>query len=165
MTRGRKPKPTEQKKLQGNPGKRGLNKNEPKPDVVIPDCPEHLQGAARTEWKRITEELVKLKLISNVDRAALASYCEAWGMLVKASKKLKTQGEVITSDEGGMYQNPWLSIRNKSMEQVLKFSAEFGMTPSSRSRIKTEIPQPGEEGNGMEGFLFGNQSVKVTTPK
>jgi len=30
---GRKPKPTALKIIEGNPGKRPLNKNEPKPDI------------------------------------------------------------------------------------------------------------------------------------
>ncbi|HZK10243.1 MAG TPA: phage terminase small subunit P27 family, partial [Clostridia bacterium] len=35
-TRGRKPKPTALKVLEGNPGKRPLNKNEPQPERKAP---------------------------------------------------------------------------------------------------------------------------------
>ncbi len=157
MTRGRKPKPTALKKLEGNPGKRALNKKEPKPDAGIPECPDHLQGTARTEWKRITQELHKLKLISRVDRAALAICCSAWADYVKACGKLKTQGEVIISDNGGMYQNPWMAIKKRSMEQIMKFYAEFGMTPASRSRVKVDDESPEDE---LEKMLFG-AGVKV----
>lgn len=156
--RGRKPKPTSVKELEGNPGKRALNRAEPKPPSVVPDCPEHLQGPARTEWKRITAELLKLKLIAQVDRAALAAYCMAWGDMVKATNKLKKEGEVIISDKGGMYQNPWVSIRNSAMERVLKISAEFGMTPSSRTRVRVQEQTPEDE---MEKMLFGPH-VQVT---
>ena len=38
-TRGRKPKPTAIKELEGNPGKRPLNANEPKPERKAPRCP------------------------------------------------------------------------------------------------------------------------------
>jgi P27 family predicted phage terminase small subunit len=156
--RGRKPKPTKQKELEGNPGKRALNKREPKPDAAIPPCPQHLKGPARTEWDRITKELVKLKMISNLDRASLVAYCSAWGDYVKACNKLTTQGEVIISEAGNVYQNPWVGIKNKSMEKIVKISAEFGMTPSSRSRLKVETPTEEDE---MAGFLFGKK-VKVT---
>ena len=54
--RGRKPKPTDQKRLEGNPGKRQLNDQEPEPEVAIPDCPEHLDPEARAEWQRVTQE-------------------------------------------------------------------------------------------------------------
>ncbi|MDV7837578.1 phage terminase small subunit P27 family, partial [Pseudomonas aeruginosa] len=42
--RGRKPKPTAKKALAGNPGKRALNKDEPKfSDVTDIDAPGHLR--------------------------------------------------------------------------------------------------------------------------
>src|SRR5512138_3920234 len=106
--RGRKAKPTALKELEGNPGKRKLNYKEPKPEVVIPSCPNHLKGVARQEWNRITKELAKLKLITVVDRAALAAYCTAYKDYVRAENKLKTEGEVIFSIQGSAYQNPWV---------------------------------------------------------
>ncbi len=39
---GRKPKPTAVKKLEGNPGKRKLNKNEPVPAKGMSTCPDWL---------------------------------------------------------------------------------------------------------------------------
>lgn len=38
--RGKKPKPTNLKILEGNPGKRPLNLNEPKPIPIAPECPD-----------------------------------------------------------------------------------------------------------------------------
>jgi len=38
--RGRKSKPTSLKKLEGNPGKRPLNLNEPIPLQIAPELPE-----------------------------------------------------------------------------------------------------------------------------
>ena len=145
MTRGRKPKPTETKKLEGNPGKRAINNQEPKPRVVIPSVPEHLQGEARAEYKRISAELSILKIITNLDRAALVSYCQAWGDYVKACQKIKTEGEVITSDKGNLYQNPWVGIKTGAMDRMLRISAEFGMTPSSRTRLKVESESEDDE--------------------
>lgn len=158
MTRGPKPKPSQLKELEGNPGKRGKNKTEPKPESAIPACPSHLKGAARTEWNRLAEELFKLKILTNIDRAALAICCTAWANYVKACNKLEKEGEVMISEKGGMYQNPWVGIRNRSMDQIQKFYSEFGMTPSSRSRVHADNPTEEDE---MAGFLFGNKNVKV----
>lgn len=157
MTRGRKPKPTETKKLEGNPGKRKLNSQEPQPDVAIPECPKHLREIARQEWVRITAELVKLKIITNIDRAALVAYCQAWEDYVYASSMVEVEGAVITSEKGGCYQNPWVSIKNSAMDRMVRISAEFGMTPSSRSRIKVETPTSEDE---MAKYLFG-KNVQV----
>lgn len=155
--KGRRPKPSVVRKLEGNPGKRAMNKQEPKAAAGVPKCPEHLKGVARTEWKRIILELAEMKVLSRVDRAELTLCCSAWGMYVKACQKIEKEGEVIISDGGGMYQNPWVAIRNRSMEQIHKFYTEFGMTPSSRSRIKVETPTEEDE---MASLLFGSK-VKV----
>jgi P27 family predicted phage terminase small subunit len=155
--RGRKPKPTALKQLAGNPGKRALNVKEPVASEGAPECPAHITGEARKEWDRLVAELAEMKLLSKVDRAELALCCSAWGMYVKACKTLEKEGEVIVSDKGGMYQNPWVAIRNRSMEQVHKFYTEFGLTPSSRSRVKVESPNEEDE---MASLLFG-ANVKV----
>ena len=42
-TRGRKPKPTAMKELEGNPGKHPLNTSEPKPNKKAPACPKWLE--------------------------------------------------------------------------------------------------------------------------
>jgi len=56
MAAGRKRKPTVLKVLEGNPGKRPLNKNGPKPKPVAPKTPKHLNSVAKKEWKRVAAE-------------------------------------------------------------------------------------------------------------
>jgi P27 family predicted phage terminase small subunit len=152
---GRKAKPTSQKILEGNPGKRALNNKEPKPDVAIPECPGHIKGEARREWDRITVELHALGILTKIDRAALAAYCTAWGDYVYAETHLLTEDEVIESIKGGKYQNPWVGIKTSAMDRMVRIAAEFGMTPSSRSKIKVETPS---EEDLMAGFLFGKKT-------
>ncbi len=74
MARGRKPDPTKLKLLKGNPGKRAI-KNEPEPEVCIPDPPDHLDDVAVGEWNRIAPQLEQLGLLSDIDMVALAMYC------------------------------------------------------------------------------------------
>jgi len=56
-TRGRKPKPTALKVLEGNPGKRPLNLNEPKPEKKASKCPSWLEPEAKKEWRRMSKTL------------------------------------------------------------------------------------------------------------
>ena len=51
-TRGRKPTPTALKVLEGNPGKRKLNDNEPRPDKKAPSCPKWLEPSGAGSQKR-----------------------------------------------------------------------------------------------------------------
>lgn len=130
-----------------------MNAKEPRPIARIPDCPRHLTGVARAEWTRIARILFRLHVITDLDRAALAAYCSAYADYVKASNKLKTQGEVIKSAEGNGYQNPWTGIKKRSMDQMVKFGAEFGLTPSSRVRLRVDGTDVEEE---KERNLFPN---------
>jgi P27 family predicted phage terminase small subunit len=77
-----------------------------------------------------------LGLLTEIDRAALAAYCVAWGRWVDAEQNLQKYGTVIKSpDKGWLVQSPYLSIANRAMDQMAKMLTEFGMSPSSRSRV------------------------------
>lgn len=76
--RGRKPKPTAVKQLEGNPGKRQLNANEPKPAARAPSCPKWLEDDAKKEWRRLAKQMEQLGILTEVDMAAFAGYCQAY---------------------------------------------------------------------------------------
>jgi P27 family predicted phage terminase small subunit len=141
MVRGRKPIPTHLKILHGNPGKRPLNEAEPTPPADRPERPPHLAGEAAAEWDRVCELLDKMGLLSSADRAVIAAFCEAWGRWVEAEAMVRKIGAVIVTKEKTLYQNPYLAVANKAIEQFTKLAAELGLTPSSRSRVKTTKPQ------------------------
>jgi len=138
MIPGPKPKPLEVKQLEGDLHKERWNLNAPKPITSQPTCPAHLCTTAKTEWKRIVPELSTLGILTKIDRAALAAYCEAYGEWVEACRLMKGKSPVIKTAAGNIIQNPLLGIKHKCTEQMYKFLVEFGMTPSSRTRITTE---------------------------
>jgi len=136
--RGRKPKPTAIKRANGNPGRRALNPNEPKPPASKPTCPSHLSSAAKTEWRRIAGTLHDMGVVTTVDRAALAAYCQAYGRWVEAEKRLAETPTLLKTPSGYVQQSPWLSVANKQMELMNRYMVELGITPASRSRISVE---------------------------
>ena len=95
MIRGPKPKPTAMRRMQGNPGKRGYNHAEPQPPEGMPDCPAHLNAAARDEWDRLAHVLNYMGVVTAIDRAALAAYCQCYGRWVEAEEKLKTNPTML----------------------------------------------------------------------
>jgi len=142
MAAGRKPKPTNLRLLQGNPGKRPLNKKEPKPKPRTPPCPRHLMPRAKKEWRRVCKELQALGIITAIDRSVLAMYCQYWARWCDAEERVRHDGEVIRTTNGNRIQNPELGVANRAAELCHKFAAEFGMTPSSRTRVSTEWAAP-----------------------
>lgn len=135
MKRGTKPQPTTLKLLKGNPGKRPLNPHEPKPSAGVPECPAWLDEDARAEWSRITPELERLGLLTTVDFAALANYCQAFADWKAAVVTLREEGRILTSEKGNLMSHPAVVHRNHAAALMLKFAVEFGFTPSSRSRV------------------------------
>jgi len=155
--RGRRPLPTRMKVLTGNPGKRPLNEHEPQPEPRIPDCPPQLGPIAREEWDRLVGELASLRMVTALDRSALAAYCNAYGLWAEATEAIQKYGTMVKSPTGYPIQSPYVSIANRQAEIMMRIASEFGFTPASRSRISTPpedwpqaslfdpVPKPDEE--------------------
>src|SRR5437763_14064864 len=110
--RGRRPKPTRLKMLTGNPGKRPLNDAEPRPQANVPECPPELGPVAHKEWYRLVGERAALRLLTNLDRAALAAYCGAYALWAEATQAIQKYGAMIKSPTGFPLQSPYLAIAN-----------------------------------------------------
>jgi P27 family predicted phage terminase small subunit len=109
-TRGRKPTPTALKKLEGNPGKRPLNNSEPKPDKKAPSCPKWLEPEAKKEWRRLAKQMEALGILTEVDMAAFAGYCQAYARWKEAEEFITQHGTIVRTPSGYWQQVPQVSI-------------------------------------------------------
>ena len=125
------------KVLTGNPGKRPLNMDEPQPEPAIPDCLPELGEVAKREWDRLVGELATLRIITNLDRAALAAYCNAYALWAGSIESIQKYGTMVKSPNGYPVQSPYIAIANRQAEIMLRIASEFGFAPASRSRIAT----------------------------
>ncbi len=110
----------------------------------MPDPPEHLGEIGKAKWRELSAELDRLGILTVVDTDALLVYCDAYETYIDAKAQVDDpdQGAVVFTDKGNPIQNPWLSIKNQALERMMKVMAEFGMTPSSRSRVGVAKSQP-----------------------
>lgn len=154
--RGRKPKPTRLKLIEGNPGRWPLNAGEPRPDPKPPTCPAHLSPSAKAEWKRLIRDLFALGVITPFDRAALAAYCVSYGRWVEAERKLRETPILIKIPSGYIQQSPWLTIANKALELMHRYMAEIGLSPVSRARVDARPPQRYSKFDGLIGGRTGS---------
>lgn len=151
---GRKPKPTKIHLLNGNPSRLNLDArmaSEPKPKPIAPDCPEHLDDAARAEWFATAPELERVGLLTLLDKAAFAAYCQVYSRWVNAEEHIKKHGLLIKSPNGYPMPNPYLNIATRALDQMMRLLVEFGLSPSARSRI--EVKTPSEDPDPMERLL------------
>jgi P27 family predicted phage terminase small subunit len=118
----------------------------------MPDCPEYLDDTARGEWQRTGAVLREMGLLSLADRTALAAYCMVYSRWVQAEAAVKKYGAIVKSPEKGFpMKSPYLTVADQAMESMRKFMVEFGLTPSSRSRIK--VPDAGQAGDEFDSFM------------
>jgi P27 family predicted phage terminase small subunit len=149
---GRKRKPTALKLLQGNPGKRAVRDDEPKPAVCVPHPPDHLSDAAKEHWRQIGQELASVGILTKIDADALGMYCEAFARWVHANEQIRQFGPLVKAPSGYPMQSPFLAIANKAFDQMRAMLTEFGMTPSSRTKVHAAKP---DDDDAMERFLRG----------
>ncbi len=150
---GRKPKPTKLKMLEGNPGKRKLNAKEPDPGRGLPTCPVWLLPEAKREWRRLAQKLNLMGVLTEADRATFAAYCQAYARWYEANKHIELEGSVFVTEKGYQQQSPWVGIANTNHRLMMQAAAEFGLTPSARSRIVADTePKAGDD---MEDLLRG----------
>ena len=99
-TRGRKPKPTTMKELEGNPGKHPLNTSEPKPNKKAPACPKWLEPEAKKEWRRLAKQMEAIGILTEVDMAAFAGYCQAYARWKEAEEFITQHGTIVKTPSG-----------------------------------------------------------------
>lgn len=151
-TRGRKPKPTAIKKLEGNPGKRRLNESEPQPMSADIRAPKgKLPPEGRALWRALAPQLSDLGVLKSTDLPALEVLCLHYAMVRRAWKILDEQGSTVENlvlvDESdpsagtitlGVKKHPAAGVFRENAMAFKGFLTEFGLTPSSRVRIKAE---------------------------
>lgn len=147
--RGPKPTPTDVLKLRGS-WRANINPDEPEPPKGKPVCPVRLTGQAKTCWQRMTKLLDEMNVLTLVDGNALCRYCLLWARYVDVEKWLIKYGRngnampIVRHEKVVAFGRlPQTSVAAQLCDQLLRLEQQFGLTPSSRSRMTTAAA-PGE---------------------
>ena len=155
-TRGRKPKPTALKLLEGNPGKRPLNDREPVPPKATLKCPAWLLPEAKKEWKRLAPALEAMGVLTMADLTAFEGYCQAYARWKEAEAFITQHGSIFQTPSGYVQQVPQVSIAQQHLKIMQSLCSEFGLTPATRARIIAGAgSEDGASEDPMERLLKG----------
>lgn len=154
---GRKAKPVSLQLLDGN--KNRLTKKEikerqetedrlkPPSDKVRP--PTWLGKFGKKEFRRIVKEMHELDLLTNIDVAALAAYCDAYEDYIDCTAIIQEEGLMVEytnkAAETNKVPHPLLTKKKQLHEQMKALAVEFGLTPSARAKLampKKEKKEP-----------------------
>ncbi|HHX9802610.1 TPA: phage terminase small subunit P27 family [Salmonella enterica subsp. enterica] len=140
--------------LKGNPGKRAINRDEPKPPVRVPPLPAHFSKRAKYWHKRIAQELAQMGVLTGMDERALELLIEAYEEYRQHLETLEEEGYTYktTSMAGdtSIKMHPAAALKADAWKRIRSMLGEFGMTPASRSKVK--VSGPGEA-DPLEEFL------------
>ncbi len=109
-----------------------------KPNPGRPTCPSWLDGAAKREWRRIVPELERLGLLTKVDRACLAGYCQAWSEFKAATELIQKEGRVVS---GPIRPHPAVAMQRSAWSAIQQFATRFGLDPADRLKVETNAQE------------------------
>ena len=136
---GRRPTPTHLKIVAGNPGKRALNKTEPKPRREIPSCPAHLADSGKVAWGRLSLILDRMGVMTEADGAALERLCDCYTDILECRILIERDGRTysVTTQSGDtlIKANPAVAQLRAADAQFKSYLVEFGLTPAARSKV------------------------------
>jgi len=121
--------------LEGNPGKRPINANEPIPPNGIVKCPTWLLPEAKKEWKRLATSLEAMGVLTVADLMAFSGYCQAYARWREAEEFITQHSSIFKTPSGYVQQVPQVSIAQQNLKIMQSFCTEFGLTPACRARI------------------------------
>lgn len=141
--RGRIPKPTAVKRLAGNPGKRALNELEPKPVKAAPERADILGPVGRRIFEATIRELEAMGTLARCDGESIAVYCRLYERWLECEKWISEKGSTfpVRNADGnvkGVVAWPQVADARGLAQIVLSYQREFGLTPSARSRVKSD---------------------------
>ncbi|WP_336798228.1 phage terminase small subunit P27 family [Erwinia aphidicola] len=139
--------PTHLALVKGNPSKRPLNKNEPKPPSGVPPIPKHFDKQGKYWFKRMAEELDAVGVITLLDARALELMVEAYTEYRQHCETLDREGYTYAvfseeePDEGKdreirmIKPHPAAMMKADAWKRIRAMLGEFGMTPASRTKV------------------------------
>lgn len=139
---GRRPKPTVLKLVEGNPGKRAINKREPKPRREIPSCPAHLDDSGKVAWGRLSVLLDRMGVLTEADGFALERLCDCYTDILECRQLIAENGRTYTvatqTGEILIKGNPAVAQLRAADAQFKSYLIEFGLTPAARSKVNVD---------------------------
>ena len=135
MQSGIKPKPTSLKLLDGIERNNRINNNEPKPGNPSLECPDWLNDDAKRIWNKYALVLKDIGVFKQTDEIAFATLCQESGRYVELQKIINGKGYTTSNIRNGDKAIPEMAMARECLKNIRALMVEFGLTPSSRSRI------------------------------
>lgn len=139
--RGRKPKASVIRLLQGNPGHRPVNESEPEPASLDAVCPDELTNdpVAASEWMRGIVPAIEIGQITSADRVLAIAHCTLWSTWQSQLAAAASDTHIVLAGPNNYpTANPARGMANKTLQMLAKIDSELGFSPTSRTRVQAK---------------------------
>lgn len=129
--------------------------NEPKPAVVIPNCPGYLDPLAKRTYRMLAREMKKVGTIAVIDGTTLAQYCSLYSRLCDAETHIQNEGVMVLTREGNHVVNKWIGVANTAMKLLRPLGESLGFSAAARSKLKVDAIEANTKSE-MNEFMSGD---------
>lgn len=131
---GRNPKPTEQKRLLGNPGRVKLP--DPAKVIALPqvsgEAPVELSSKAQNLWRKLRDQA---PWIANTDSPLMIELCTKMDFRDQLKEQLAQSSPVLYTDKGYAYANPLVGMISTTEDDIIRILSLLGLTPADRTKL------------------------------
>jgi P27 family predicted phage terminase small subunit len=138
--RGRKPKPVEERRLEG--GRDVSHRSSPEPLLVagrpaheFDEPPADLPRDARDFWRLTVTRLIEVGMLDLVDDVALRMLSTQYARWRQAGRVVADDGHFVRGSVGQLREHPAIRIEREAHGLFLKTAEQFGLTPMARTRL------------------------------
>ncbi len=133
--RGPKRTPTPTLELRGSNVPKYHRGREPKPSPGEPTCPHWLSAKGKTIWRKLTPKLKAAGILTVIDGAGLARFCELFVHWREAAVQLRGEDRVIVMPNGTRCANPLFKIVTELSRELARLEQAYGLTPADRAGL------------------------------
>jgi P27 family predicted phage terminase small subunit len=138
--RGRKPKPVEQRRLEG--GRDVSHRASPeallvagRPSHEFDEPPADLPHDGREFWRTVVSRLIEVGMLDLVDEVALRMLATQYARWVQAGRVVAVDGHFVRGSVGQLREHPAIRIEREAHGLYVKTAEQFGLTPMARTRL------------------------------
>jgi P27 family predicted phage terminase small subunit len=138
--RGRKPKPVEQRRLEGGRDVSHRAVAEPllvagRPAHEFDEPPDDLPRDAREFWRSTVSRLIEVGMLDLVDDVALRMLSTQYARWCQAGRVVAVDGHFVRGSVGQLREHPAVKIEREAHGLFVKTAEQFGLTPMARTRL------------------------------
>lgn len=119
--------------------------------------PDNLENETQEYINNVLRYLEKNENLNLIDGGALYMLTEAYNTFIKSTKQLNKEGVTFENNMGNIVLHPAFNVRKAALKEAMDILRDFGLTLSSRRKIKA-VENETEE-SPLENFIKASKNL------